>query len=30
MDLTHCVGRSGRLVLIFGGDGDRACRSVPE
>jgi hypothetical protein len=28
MDLTHCVGRSGRLV--FGGDGDRAYRSVSE
>ena len=23
MDLTHCVGRSGSLVLVFDGDGDR-------
>ena len=30
MDLTHCVGRSGSLVLAFDGDGDRAYRSVPE
>jgi hypothetical protein len=30
VDLTHCVGRSGSLVLVFDGDGDRAYRSVSE